>query len=109
MEALKPADNAPIKHIWEKMHRGSRYMGAAKPGNARQKMYFALKKIIDELRDCLKIKNCTGATKKEACWIRGLQASCSHISNKCIIAQNTEQYNTNGRKYGNKRGIGTIL
>lgn len=59
MEALKPADNAPIKHIWEKMHRGSRYMGAAKPGNARKalpktKMYFALKKIIDELRDCLK-------------------------------------------------------
>ena len=36
METLKPADNAPIKHIWEKMHRGSRYMGAAKPGNARK-------------------------------------------------------------------------
>lgn len=36
MEALKPADNAHIKHIWEKMHRGSRCMGAAKRGSAKR-------------------------------------------------------------------------
>ena len=36
MEALKSADNAHIKHIWEKMHRGSRYMGAGMRGNAKR-------------------------------------------------------------------------
>lgn len=36
MEALKPADNAHIKHIWEKIHRGSRCMGAKEREDVRR-------------------------------------------------------------------------